>query len=44
MVQLNDGIVLGELIDRDNCKVLALLDKNLSSAILDLDGVFSQRE
>ena len=31
--------VLGELIHRDNCKVLAILDKSLANAILNSNEV-----
>ena len=44
MVQLNEGIVLGSVIGRDNCKVLAMTDKNLSQAVLDLPNIFQQTE
>ena len=44
MVQLNDGIILGSVIGRDNCKVLAMTDKNLSKAVLDLTNIFQQSE
>ena len=44
MVQLNEGIILGSVIGRDNCKVLAMTDKNLSKAVLDLTNIFQQSE
>ena len=44
MVRLKDGIILGEMIGRDNCKILALTDKNLAAAVLELDNVFCQSE
>lgn len=37
MVKTNN--VLGELIHRDNCKVLAILDKSLANAILNSNEV-----
>ena len=40
MVQLNDDLVLGTLISRENCKIIGLTDKNLSSAVLELGGLF----
>ena len=44
MVQLNEGIVLGSVIGRDNCKVLAMTDKSLSIAVLNLPNIFQQSE
>ena len=44
MVQLKDEIVLGQIIGRDNCKVLAMTDKSLSTAVLNLPNIFQQSE
>ena len=44
MVQLKDGIVLGEIIGRDNCKILGLTDKNLVKGILELSDIFCHNE
>ena len=32
-IKLDDGLVLGDIIGRDNCKVIGILDLNLAIAI-----------
>ena len=44
MVRLKDGILLEELISRENCKILGLTDKSLSKAVLDLQDIFCHEE
>lgn len=38
-IMAKTNVILGDLIHRDNCKVMAILDKSLANAIVDTSEV-----